>query len=147
LGGTNTLYVLIEGAEDDAIKEPAVLRAMAATQRFLERDPAIGKTISLADFVRRMNQAMHGDDVAFDVIPETRELISQYLLLYSLSGEPGDLDAYVDYGSRSANVWVFVKTDSSAGLESLTARLAPFVREEFGDRVRVRLGGSVAETT
>lgn len=147
LGGTNTLYLLVEAAEDDAIKTPAVLRAMAATQRFLEQDPAIGKTISLADFVRRMNRAMHGDDVAFDVIPETRELISQYLLLYSLSGEPGDLDAYVDYGYRSANVWVFAKTDSSAGLEALTARLAPFVREQFGDRVRVRLGGSVAETT
>jgi predicted RND superfamily exporter protein len=147
LGGTNTLYLLVEAAEDDAIKTPAVLQAMAATQRFLEQDPAIGKTISLADFVSRMNKAMHGDDVAFDVIPETRELISQYLLLYSLSGEPGDLDAYVDYQYRSANVWVFAKTDSSAGLEALTARLTPFVREQFGDRVRVRLGGSVAETT
>jgi predicted RND superfamily exporter protein len=147
LGGTNTLYLLIEGIEDDAIKAPEVLRAMAATQRFLERDPAIGKTVSLADFVRRMNQAMHGDDPAHDVVPESREAISQYLLLYSLSGDPGDLDAYVDYAYRSANVWVFLKTDSSAHLEALTARLAPFVREQFGDRVRVRLGGSVAETT
>lgn len=147
LGGTNTLYLLIEGAEDDAIKAPEVLRAMAATQRFLEQDPAIGKTVSLADFVRRMNQAMHEDDPAADVIPDTRELVSQYLLLYSLSGEPGDLDAYVDYGYQAANVWVFLKTDSSAHLEALTARLVPFVRAQFGDRVRVRLGGSVAETT
>ena len=147
LGGTNTLYLLVEGAEDDAIKAPEVLRAMAATQRFLEQDPVVGKTVSLADFIRRMNQAMHGDDPAHDVIPETRELVSQYLLLYSLSGDPGDLDAYVDYAYRAANVWVFLKTDSSAQLEALTARLDPFVRSQFGDRVRVRLGGSVAETT
>ena len=147
LGGTNTLYLLVEGDEDDAIKAPGVLRAMAATQRFLEQDPAIGKTVSLADFVRRMNRAMHGDDPAYDDIPETRDLVSQYLLLYSLSGEPGDLDAYVDYGYRSANVLVFLKTDSSAHVQALTARLEPFVRQQFGDRVRVRLGGSVAETT
>jgi predicted RND superfamily exporter protein/outer membrane lipoprotein-sorting protein len=146
LAGTNTLYVLVEGGDEDAIKSPDVLRAMAATQRFLEQDPIVGKTISIADFVRRMNRAMHGDDPAYDAIPDTRELVSQYLLLYGLSGEPGDLDAYVDYAYRSANVWVFVKTDSSARLEALTARLGPFVRAAFGDRVRVRLGGSVAET-
>src|SRR5262249_46662730 len=35
LGGSNTVYVLIEGAADGAMKEPATLRAMAATQRFL----------------------------------------------------------------------------------------------------------------
>jgi len=147
LGGTNTLYLLVDGRRDDAIKDPEVLRAMEATQRFLEREPHIGKTVSLADFVKRMNQAMHGDDPSYDRIPETPELISQYLLLYSLSGEPGDLDAYVDYAYRSANIWVFLKTDSSAYLEALTARLNRFLPGQFGERAEVRLGGSVAETT
>lgn len=147
LGGTNTLYLLVEGREDDAIKRPEVLRAIEATQRMLEKDPAIGKTVSIADFVRRLNRAVHGDDPAEDRIPDTRELVSQYLLLYSLSGEPGDLDAYVDYGYRLANIWVFLKTDSSAYLEGLTARLDRFLSDHFGDRARVRLGGSVAETT
>jgi uncharacterized protein len=147
LGGTNTLFLLVEGGGEDAIKSPEVLQAMEATQRFLEREPLIGKTVSLADFIRRMNQAMHGDDPAYDHIPQTRELISQYLLLYSLSGEPTDLDAYVDYSYRAANIWAFLKSDSSAYLEDLTERLNRFVRGQFGDRAQVRLGGSVAETT
>ena len=98
LGGTNTLYLLVEGAEDDAIKAPEVLRAMAATQRFLEQDPAIGKTVSLADFVRRMNQAMHGDDPAYDGIPETRELRLAVPVAVLAVRRAGDFDAYVDYG-------------------------------------------------
>lgn len=145
LGGTNTLYLLIEGRDEDAIKEPRVLGAMEATQRFLEQQPHVGKTLSLADFVKRMNRAMNGDDPAYDRIPESRELISQYLLLYSMSGEPGDFDTYVDYGYRSANLWVFLKTDSSAYLQELIAGLNAFLPTQFGDGVRVRIGGSVPQ--
>jgi predicted RND superfamily exporter protein/outer membrane lipoprotein-sorting protein len=145
LGGTNTLYLLVEGREEDAIKDPRILRAMESTQRFLEQQPHVGKTISLADFVKRMNRAMNGDDPAYDRIPESRELISQYLLLYSMSGEPGDFDTYVDYGYRSANLWVFLKTDSSAYLQELIAKLNAFLSTKFGDGVRVRIGGSVPQ--
>ncbi|PYM03365.1 MAG: hypothetical protein DMD82_17105 [Candidatus Rokuibacteriota bacterium] len=87
LGGTNLLYLMIEGKEDDAIKEPRVLGAMEAAQRFLEGQPHVGKTLSIVDFIKRMNRAMHGDDPAYDRIPNNRDLISQYLLLYSMSGE------------------------------------------------------------
>lgn len=145
-GGTNSMFVLVEGRGPDAIKDPRVLRAMDATERFLERQPHVGKTLSLADFVKRMNRAMHGDDPAYDRIPESRELVAQYLLLYSLSGEPGDFDSYVDYEYRLANLWVFLKTDSSAYVEELIARLEAFFPAVFGDEVRVRIGGSVPQT-
>ncbi len=146
LGGTNTFFLLVEGRAEDAIKDPRALRGMDAIQRFLEREPEIGKTVSLADFVKRMNRAMHGDDPAYDRIPDSRELVSQYLLLYSMSGEPGDFDTYVDYGYRSANLWVFLKTDRSAYVQDLIARLHAFLPSQFPDDVRVRVGGSVPQT-
>ncbi|MEK7364642.1 MAG: MMPL family transporter, partial [candidate division NC10 bacterium] len=145
-GGTNSMFILVEGAGPDAIKDPGVLRAMDATQRLLEQEPVVGKTLSIADFVKRMNRAMHGDDPAQDRIPESREAVAQYLLLYSLSGEPGDFDSYVDYEYRSANIWVFLKTDSSAYIEDLIARLEMSSPGVFGNLVKVRIGGSVPQT-
>jgi predicted RND superfamily exporter protein len=147
LGGTNTLFVLVEGRENDAIKDPRVLEGLAATQRFLEQDARIGKTISLADFVKRMHRAMHGDDPAHDRIPDDRNLIAQYLLLFSMSGEPGDFDTYVDYGYRAASVWAFLKTDSTAYFDGLAGRLNAFLAGRFPDGVTVSIGGSVAEQT
>jgi predicted RND superfamily exporter protein/outer membrane lipoprotein-sorting protein len=146
LGGTNTLYVLVEGREEGAVKDPKILMAIEATQRFLEQHAQVGKTLSLADFVKRMNRAMHGDDPAYERIPESRELISQYLLLYALAGEPGDFDTYVDYGYQSANIWVFLKTDSTAYFQALLVRLRDFVGRQFGDEVQVRFGGSVPQS-
>jgi predicted RND superfamily exporter protein len=145
LGGTSTLFVLVEGRRDDAVKDPRVLRGLEATQRFLERDAEIGKTLSLADFVKRIHRAMHGDDPGYDRIPDSPDLIAQYLLLYSMSGEPGDFDAYVDYGYRAASVRAFLKTDSSAYFDDLRRRLAAFVAEQFPEDVTVSIGGSLAQ--
>ena len=47
-------------------------------------------TISLANYVAWMNRAMHGDDPAFETIPDNADLVAQYLLLYSMSGEASD---------------------------------------------------------
>lgn len=145
LGGTNTLYLLVEGAGDDAIKNPKTLQAMDELQRFLETQPYVGKTVSIADFIKRMNQAMHGDDPAYNKIPDSQDLISQYLLLYSMSGEPGDFDSYVDYGYRFANLTVFLKTDSSAYVETLIKKTLAFTARHFDHDVQIGIGGSVPQ--
>ncbi len=146
LGGTNTLYFLIEGDHDDAIKNPKTLQAMDDVQRFLEQQPEVGKTISIADFVKRMNQAMNADDPAHYRIPESSDLVSQYLLLYSMSGEPGDFDTYVDNGYRAANITAFLKTDSSAYVETLVAKLNAFAATRFGSDIHFGVGGGVPQS-
>lgn len=145
LGGTNTLFVLVEGKNKDAIKDPKTLKAMAELQQFLETQPDVGKTISMADFVRRMNQAMHGDDPAFSTIPESAELVSQYLLLYSMSGDPGDFDSFVDYDYRQAKLTTFLKTDSTASVERLIGKVEQFAATHFSKDVKVRIGGSAPQ--
>src|ERR1700730_12085455 len=146
LGGTNRLYILIEGGEEGAIKDPKVLSAMEATQRFLETQPHVGKTLSLADFIRRMNRAMHADEPGYDRIPESRELVAQYLLAYSLSGSLEDLDSYVDDRYRSANILVLLKTDSTAYTQELISKLKTVLPAKFPAQIKIQFGGDLAET-
>ena len=42
------------------------------------------------------------NDPAFFKIPDQQATIAEYLLLYSMSGEPGDFDPYVDYDYQLA---------------------------------------------
>lgn len=146
MGGTNTLYLLIEGPEVDSIKNPAALRAMEAVQRHLEQTyQLVGKTQSLADFMKKMNKAMHADDPKEDRLPDTRELNAQYLLLYSMSGDPGDFDTYVDYEYKSAVIWAYLKTDSTAVIEEIIADLRPFVAKQFPPGYKISIGGGMAQ--
>ena len=146
MGGTNTFYLLIEGPEADSIKNPSVLRAMEAVQTYLQEQYAfVGKTQSLADFLKKMNRAMHADDPAFEQLPESRELTAQYLLLYSMSGDPGDFDSYVDYTYRTAVVWAYLKTDSTAYIERIISDLRTLVPQQFPPEYNVSVGGGMAQ--
>jgi len=130
----------------DAIKDPAVLRAIENTQRFAESQAYVGKTLSIVDFIKPMHRAMNGDDRAFDRLPDDRDLISQYLLLYSMSGDPRDFDSYVDYDYRSAKVAILLKTGSTAYTEEFVERLRAYTARQFGPTVKVSFGGGVTQT-
>jgi predicted RND superfamily exporter protein len=65
-----------------------------------------------------MNKVMHADDPAFDRIPESRELVAQYLLLYEMSGDPENLWKVVDYDYRRGNLTVQLKSDDSRAIKS-----------------------------
>lgn len=145
-GGTDSIAFLVEGPREDSLKDPKVLQAMAKLQRFLETQPDVGKSQSIADMVKRMNQAMHGDDPAYDRIPTEPNLASQYLLLYSLSGDPQDFDNLVDSSYRRAVVWAYLKTDSTSYALELYRRALPLIAAEFPSDITVRLGGSLPQT-
>ena len=146
MGGTNTMYLLIEGPEPDSIKNPAALKAMESVQLRLQSKYAlVGKSQSLADFLKKMNKAVRADDPKEDRLPETRALTAQYLLLYSMSGDPGDFDTYVDYEYRSAVIWVYLKTDSTAYIEEIIADLRPFVARQFPPEYTISIGGGMAQ--
>jgi len=143
LGGTNTIYVLVEGDREDRIEDPVVMKGIASLQEWLQSQPNIGKTTSIADFVKRMNQAMHGEDPQFHSIPDSRELNSQYLLLYSMSGDPSDFENYINGRHSAANIYVFSKVDSSATIEDLIERMNLEIAKIMPSDVHVSVGGGV----
>lgn len=145
LGGTNTIYFLIEGDKPDSMKSPQVLAAMDKLETYLAQQADVGKTQSLAGLVKRMNQAMHNDDPAAFTVPTDQSLIAQYLFLYSISGAPGDFDNYVDNDYRRAVVWTFVRSDSTAFAQSLFDRVQPLL-QQFPPGVTVRIGGTLADS-
>ena len=107
LGGWAGVSVVVEGD----IKDPKVLQQMDDLEQYLRKNELVGTTSSIADVMRKMNQVMHDDDPKYDRIPKTRELVAQYLLLYSMAGEPEDFEKLVDLPYRHAQIMAKV-TDS-----------------------------------
>ena len=114
--GTLPTEIVIDAHEVDAWKDPGLLRALDRYQAALEASEHFGQGRSIADYIRRMNTVMNPDDPRADRIPDDRDLIAQYLLLYSISGEPDDLDDVVDYDYRFANLRISARSDHSPDL-------------------------------
>lgn len=144
-GGTNSLNLFIEGGKPDDMKRPDVLKAIEGLQRFLEDNfPEVGKTLSFVDFIKKMNQAMHNDDPAFNSVPDSHDMIAQYLFLYSMSGDPGDFDSYVDYDYQRAHLLTFCKTDSTAFADRIIDAVNNYAAQNFPKDIKVTPAGSLA---
>ncbi len=141
--GTTFLNVVVEGSEPGVFKDPALLQRMAALQASVERFPQVGGSLSLVDYLKNMNKNLHAGDPAYDRLPETRELVSEYLFLFSVSGRPQLLDEVVDYDYQKGVVRIAVKTDHTAQLQEVLAHVQAFVEREFAALpVRVNYAGS-----
>ncbi len=147
LAGTNTLYVVFQGDKADRMKDPAVLAMVQDVQRFIETLPDVGKTASIVDLLRQMNKALNDGSPLADVLPSSQDLISQYLLLYSISGQPNDFEAYVDYDYKNLNLVVWTKNDSSRYAETMVQGIRNYVGPKLPPGIIVQIGGSVPQTS
>jgi predicted RND superfamily exporter protein len=147
-GGTHLSSVIITGPEIDSMKEPRILKDMELLQQHLQATfPFIEKTLSLADYIKKMNMAMHENRQEFYTIPDpndeiSRELVAQYLLLYSMSGEPDDFDSVVDYDYQQARLVILAKDGSTIQTQKVVDKIYAYTKEHFDDSYTVRVTGS-----
>ena len=128
MGGVTNVIYLFDAGEPDGIKEPAVLREMERIQQIGEaQGELVRKSYSLVDILKDLNQAFHAGDPAWHRIPETRELVAQYLLIYEMSGGE-EAEEYVSSDYRRASLEMRLKlamTSETANLiEAIDAELA-----------------------
>jgi len=102
--GTSYLDVLIETPKNEDIFKPENLHKIEALQNYVETLPHVKGSVSIVDFIKKMNQSLNENKEKAYKIPDNAALIAQYFLLYSASGDPTDFDNYVDYDYRLANI-------------------------------------------
>ncbi|MBI5049404.1 MAG: MMPL family transporter [Nitrospirae bacterium] len=129
LGGTSLAYIVAVSKDEDFIKTPEAMRYIEGLQRHLEKLPVVGKTTSAVDYVKRINRVLHDDDPKYDVVPGTKEMIGQYLFLFSMSAKPSDLDNVVDYPFKKANVWVQLKTWDAQAMRDVIKSVEEYKRD------------------
>ncbi len=128
-GGTYMAYLVVAGKEEEAIKRPEVMHYIAQLQTLLEKEVLVGKTSSVADIVKRVNYVLHREDQAYNIIPDNQEEVGQYLFLFLMSGNPDDLDNFVDYNYQKANIWVQLKNGDNQDMEAVEGKVQAFLQD------------------
>lgn len=98
------LTVVVRGEKKNAIKNPEIVHAMSDFQRYMEKDPAVGYSVSVADIVRRMNMVLYGDNPKREYIPEQWDQIGYLYYSYISQGEPGDFRRYCDAEYKEGSI-------------------------------------------
>ncbi len=141
LGGMYSYEVMIELPEDDAAKEPAVLKALDSLSTIVSGWKSTTLSASIIDILKDMNMTMHQNDSLQFIIPDTRESIAQYFLLYEMSGGEG-VEDWVDYDYRILRLSVQTAEVSSSISTNFSA-LKASAKQLFPAGTKITIAGDI----
>jgi len=114
IGGTIPIEIIVDSKKDFNVNNPKFLQDVENFSISFQKEFAQVRHItSLIDVVKKYNKLMQGDKEEFYEIPKSKELISQYLLLYSLSLPQGmGINDLMDVNKRYLRVTAMINLSS-----------------------------------
>jgi predicted RND superfamily exporter protein len=129
LTGIYQLEYSLAAGQPSGINEPAYLQHLRAFAEWYARQPETVHVNSLHLLLERLNKNLHGDDPAWQRLPEQRELAAQYLLLYEFSLPYGlDLNDQINVDKSASRFTVITRDLSTRELRDLEARAEDWMR-------------------
>ena len=104
--GTHYLDIMIETGQPEDLFNPEYLQRIEAFQLYLQSLPHVNGSTSIVDYLKQMNRALNGGAAEAYQLPDDKDLIAQYFLLYSASSDPTDYQEEIDYDYQLANLRV-----------------------------------------
>jgi uncharacterized protein len=140
--GSDVLQIVLESDRRDGVKNATALDFMLQLQRHMEKDPAVGSTLSFADNVAQGARLFHGGLLKWTGIPDQNSDSAAVSELIIGLASPGDFDRFItsDFSASSISVWYH--DHSEATISGALRRARDFIasaQSSLGDHFRVRL--------
>jgi predicted RND superfamily exporter protein len=146
LGGAVSFELLVTAHKENALHSPELLRSLSKVHQFTEHFKLNGvnpdKALSIVDVVKETHRALNENRADYYAIPDSRELISQELLLFENSGSD-DVEDLVTAQFDIARVTVRVPLVDGAYYVPFMKAYLERARQILGPDVQVALTGSV----
>lgn len=150
LGSQYSYEVLVEYEDEDALKNPEVLKNM---DELAERIGTLSMTkvsngkprvSSVTKLVKEMNRTLNGDDPTAYRIPDDQELVSQEMFLYEISGG-NDLYSYVSEDFKAGYLHIELCGYDGEEIVHNLEYVKQWVSELFPDAANAGVVGEVVQ--
>ena len=150
LGSQYSYEVLVEYPDEDAIKNPQVLKNMdilaerLGTLNSTKVSNGKPRVSSVTKVVKEMNRTLNEDNPDFYVIPDDEDLVSQIMFLYEISGG-SDLYDYVSEDFKAAYLHVELSGYDGEEIVHDLNLVKQWVAELFPDAPNAGVVGEVVQ--
>lgn len=143
LSGMQVIEFGIPAGSPGGVNDPDYLRKLDEFEQWFLQQDAVRKVISPVALYERLNKTMHGDDPAWQRIPDSAELAAQYLLFYELSLPRGlSINNLIGADRSTARFTVLLDTIDSGRVQDLAQRAEAWMAEHFPPAMHARASGT-----
>lgn len=141
--GTAFLDVIVDADQPEGLLSAAAMQRILALQTYFESLPHVQKTVSIADYIGLLHGAIEASDTTRE-LPAGDDAIGEYLFLYEVTGDPGDLEEEIDGEYRTALVRGVLNAHHHSQSAPTVEALTQYVETRFnGDGLTATLAGNV----
>ena len=141
LSGVGILDISLKGGSRDAFKNPENLRVMENIQDFVEGMQGVDLALSFNHFLKDMNESFHNERDEYYQIPQSGNLISQYLLLY----DSDDIEEYINRDYSHARIMIRLSEHSSQKQARIIGEIRSFIQNMDTKGLSVQVTGQVLQ--
>jgi predicted RND superfamily exporter protein len=142
LSGIYQVQYSLPAGESGGISEPAYLQEVDDFANWLRSRPEVVHVQAYTDIVRRLNKNMHGDDPAWYLLPDIRELAAQYLLLFEMSLPYGlDLNNQINVDKSSVRIIATLKNITTRESRVLKAASESWLKKNMVSAAEIEGSG------
>ena len=128
--GSESVEIIVEG---DDVTEPQILQSMESFQQELYETGMVGRPTSLTDIISKTNVALQTEEGDNYYVPDSANLISQYLLLIEMN-DSQYLERFLTFEEDGARIQALVKDTGGSEIERLMAKIDDLGEKHFGDK-------------
>ena len=136
-GGATQLNILIEGDIYDPISLKHIDKLM---NHIKSKNSSVSLTYSIADVIKKMHFSFHNGEKDSLKIPANRQLIEQYMFLYSLAGQDNDFDLILNDvdDPNYTQAFVRIKKASTVDLMNLVDDTRDYIHSNYYDDIPIK---------
>ncbi|MDF1574174.1 MAG: MMPL family transporter [Bacteroidales bacterium] len=126
-GGSESISLLFSGD----MLSPELLQRMEGYGEEMKQLDAVDFTMGFSGVIKEISKALYDPgDPLYDQIPPTREAVAQYMELYSMNGDPGELEQLVDFNYEHAHLMIRINDTNNETINGVIERLKKLTEED-----------------
>lgn len=126
--GVDRMFVVIGGDDTPGlVKSNEVLQSMDRFQRFMEVQPEIGGSVSIADVIPQINASLHEGNPHYQEMSDNAAINGSLMAMLESVSEPGDMDRFVDKASANGAVTLMFRDRQGETIRTAVARIKEFI--------------------
>ncbi|MEE4249809.1 MAG: MMPL family transporter [Alcanivoracaceae bacterium] len=139
LTGMHRIDYMVPSGEAGGAMEPEYLKNLDRFTSWLEQQPEVIYVSAYTDVIKRLNRDLNGGDPEFYRVPDSRELVSQYTLMYELSLPQGlGLESQLDINKEYGRVVLMLKNIGSHPVLDFNDRAEQWMQNNWPQAMQAR---------
>ncbi|WP_068636756.1 efflux RND transporter permease subunit [Thauera butanivorans] len=128
--GVDRLFVVVgKDGQEGLVKNTETLQAMNRFQRFMEVQPEIGGSISIADVVPVLNRTLREGNPRYEELGVDASVNGSLMAILESVSEPGDMDRFVDGQAANGAVTLMFRDRQGETIRTAMARIKEFIAD------------------